>query len=76
METKAEFLQLSESEMIKDLHSQIETLIEAMSEEKKISEQEMLQIQSNFEQKIIEVREREAVREFECGKLDKELQIV
>ena len=76
MRTKTEFLELSESEMVRDLQAQIDTLIEALAAEKQISEQEMLQMQQNFKHKIIEVREREAVREFECGKLDKELQLL
>lgn len=41
-----------------------------------MNEQELLQISQNFEHKLLELKEREAVKDFELNKLTKELELL
>ena len=72
---KSEFLVLSEEAAVKDLLRELETTTEQAAEEKKIAEAELFQVTAAFESKLLQIQEREAAKDFELSKLQKELEL-
>eukprot|EP00347_Sterkiella_histriomuscorum_P000932 403373973 len=73
---KQDFLLLNESEAIQDLQLQNNFLQEKLSELARLHQDELIQMTLNFETKIMELKEKEAAKDFIINKQKKELDLV
>ncbi|CDW86615.1 UNKNOWN [Stylonychia lemnae] len=73
---KQDFMMVSEEQIVVELTQQNEMLEDRLRQEKRLHEEELMQMNVNFEAKIIELKEKEASKDFFINKLTRELELV
>lgn len=73
---KSEFLKYSEDQVVQELQQEIDMLEEKITSEKELFEHEVIAMNKAYQDKLIELKEKEAVKDFEIGKMKKELQLL
>lgn len=73
---RSETLSYQEEEVIAELQDFIKLLEETLNKEKTLNEKEIIEMNKAYSDKLINLRESEALKEFELQKLKKEFLIL
>ena len=75
-ERKEELSARSDRQMVSDLSQQVSFYQIKIQDDKQLFEQEIVAMNKSYHEKLMEVKEKEAAKDFEIGKIKKEQQLL